>query len=113
MIRVEGLYTNPTSWNVSVGINLSPLFSGLAEQYKKKFEMDLQQAELVYGSYIAQKNIVVSKYKYLKEQYESQMKDITKLYEDGLSELMDMEKQYASASISKFDLETMEVRINT
>lgn len=104
---------SPKTWAVSIGINLSPLFSGVAEQNKKKFEMDLQQAEHIYSSYIAQKNIVILKYIYLKEQYESRLKEITKLYEDGLSELIDFEKQYASGSISKFDLETMQVRVNT
>lgn len=101
---------NPKSWTVSIGVNISPLFSGLLEQNKEKYKMDLEQAEYLYDSYLFQKTIVLEKYKTIKEQYEHQLQNISKLYESGLSELQDTEEQFSSGAISKLNFESIQVR---
>lgn len=102
---------SPSSWNVSIGINLSPLFLGLAKENKKKYELNYEDTKNSYNSYMLQKKSLKQQYTTLLNYYLLQKNTISSLYEAGLRELDDYKYQYAVNTISKLDLYSVNTRI--
>ncbi|MCR4734828.1 MAG: TolC family protein [Treponema sp.] len=101
----------PDSWNTSIGINISPLLSGLARQNNKKFRLDYEEAENAYNSYLEQKSFLKQKYKALSNYYLKQKAMVSELYDSGQKELDDYSYQYKMNVISKLDFDSIRVRV--
>lgn len=104
-------FPNTSSWNFSLGINFTPLFSGVSKYNKEKYQLDYTEAEKSYKAYLTQRAFVRQQYNVLLEHYTNQNGIIASLYESGLKEYQDLRKQYEADLISKLDLESARVRI--
>ena len=101
----------PASWKAGIGINLTPMLSGAVKNNSKKYQLNYKDAENAYISYLQEKEFVKFQYKTLLNHYMKQSKEIAELYESALQELEDYEIQYKANAISKFDFDSVRVRV--
>lgn len=101
----------PVSWTVGIGLDFSSMLSGLANQNKKKYSLEFDDALESYYLYLRQRDFVIQQYKTLARQYCEQEKTIKTLYDDGLQELNDYKQQFDINVISKLDFESVRVRV--
>ncbi len=104
-------FEEPYSWNFNIGLNLSPMFTGIAKQNNQKYQLDYNNAETTYNSYLAKREFIKEQYKTLLEYYLQQKKTICKLYDLGIRELQDYKIQYEAKMISKLDFDSIKTRI--
>lgn len=102
---------SPSKWTLGIGLDLSPMFSGLAYQNKKKYQIEYKAAIDSYNLYLEKRNFVLQQYKDLLEQYINQQKRIDFLYDSGLKEFADYKMQFEREEISKLDFESSRVRV--
>ena len=65
----------PTSWNVSITVNLSPLLNMNFNKTINKKKLELESAQNIYNSYLKQKHII-------KKQYEDYCSNLNKVNEE-------------------------------
>lgn len=102
---------SPSSWSANIGINLSPLISTTVNQSNKQYELNYETAENSYNAYLKQKKFVLQQYQTILEQYSFQLQEILNLYNTEKSELKDLESQFQNGAISKFDFDSVNVRV--
>lgn len=102
---------SPFSWTATIDVNLSPLLSSYINLSKKQYEQDYEVAENTYHAYITQKSFILKQYKTILDEYKTQLEEITNLYYTGCLEVQDLETQYTRGTISKFDLDSVKVRV--
>ncbi len=104
-------FDSPTSFSAVVNFNLSPLLSSISNQNKTQYELEYQSMENSYNAYIENKKNVLQQYRKILENYESELQYITELYGEGLTELEELENQYKKGAISKFEYNSVKVKI--
>lgn len=102
---------HPSSWNVGITVNLSPLFNiGFGNDIKKK-KLELESAQNVYNSYLKQKQFIKNQYESYITDYEENYKTITKLINDFKIQLNDIKIELEQGQISQIDYETFNVQV--
>ncbi len=102
---------SPANWTVGIGIDFSAMLSGMANQNKKKYQINYNEAKESYNLYLQQRKFVEQQYEALLQQYIQQKEIVDSLYESGLQELKDYELQFERGEISKIDYESAYVRV--
>ena len=103
-------FPNSASWNLSIGLNLSPIFSDIAKQNNNLYKLDYEDTNRSYNEYLKQKNFVKQQYKTLLEHYINQNETVSLLYESSLKEFNDFKQQYEVAAISQLDFESVRIQ---
>lgn len=106
-----GIKSNYLNWTLSTGLDLSSFIRGLTNQNEKKYQLEYLKAQDSYNSYLTQKDFVKQQYKSLLKNYTEQQETIAKLNDFGIKELKDYESLYEIGSISKLDLDSVQVRV--
>ena len=101
---------NP-SWSATISINLSPLLNAAVSRNEEKYEISYEKAEKSYDNYLRQKQYVQEQYQSLIQNYSMQLENVTKLYEEGKSELEDYGIQYEAGAISRLDFDSVKIRV--
>lgn len=102
---------SPSSWSATIGVNLSPLFSGSISKKEQQYELSYQATENSLNAYITQKEFVLQQYKTILENYKAQLEEISNLYNAGRAELKDIESLFTAGSISELDFDSVKVRV--
>ena len=102
---------SPNDWIASIGLNLSPMLSGIAKKNEEQYNLDYEEAINSYLNYLQQKNFIKQQYKALLEYYLIQKDTVSILYESALKELHDYKIHYDSGAISELDYKSIWVRV--
>ena len=103
---------SPSNWSATVSLNLSPLLTAMVKQNKKQYQLDYQAIENIYNAYVTQRNFVLQQYQTILDHYKEQLKQVTNLYNEGITEVTDLETQYNAGVISKLDYDSAKIQVD-
>lgn len=101
----------PTSWNVSITVNLSPLLNMNFNKTINKKKLELESAQNIYNSYLKQKHIIKKQYEDYITEYENHYNIISTLIKNTESQLHDLKFELERGQITQLDYEKMDVQV--
>lgn len=104
-------FDKPAKWNVTIGLNLTPVISEISKQNEKRYQIEYDATVQAYALYLQQKEFVKQQYETILKQYQQQLNNISILLEAALNELNDYKTQLEDQVISKLDFDSEKVRV--
>ena len=104
-------FSNISGWSINMGVNFSPMIEEFQKHNKSKYELEYDSLNDDYSSYLLQKSLNERQYNTLLSNSIYQYERVKSLYESGMRELFDYEFQYKNKAISKFEYDSVKVRV--
>ena len=98
-------------WVTSVSVDFSAFLNSIIKKDKKQYELNFENSEKLYNSYLKEKDFIREQYNSLYKRYCEQEYIIMNLVIQSTKELEDYEKKYSAGAISKLDFELSKIKI--
>lgn len=98
-------------WVTSVSVDFSAFLNSIIKKDKKQYELNFENSEKLYNSYLKEKDFIREQYNSLYKRYCEQEYIIMNLVIQSTKELEDYEKEYSAGAISKLDFESSKIKI--